>query len=106
MPETNHEKVAPAWLGIVSFLLYSSFFLFLTYKYGYNEGDNTWIRELNYTIIQISIITAISFDVADKFLQKRGKHFPIFDFIHRTISGCIGGMLIAFPLFIIMLLKI
>lgn len=101
----DNKKRAPAWLSIVSFLVYSSFFLFLMYKYGYSKTDTSWIRELNYTIIQISFITLIVFDATDKLLNKNAKYFFVFDFMHRTVSGCIAGMCIAFPLFIIMLFK-
>ncbi len=103
MSEIDNEKRAPAWLSVVSFLVYSSFFIFLMYRYGYSNTDTSWIKELNYLIIQISFITAIGFDIADKLLKKSGKYSPVFDFIHRTISGCIAGMCIAFPLFVIML---
>lgn len=76
------------------------------YRYGYEKGNNAWIRELNYTIMQISFLTIIGFNITDKFLKKNGKYFPIFDLIHRIIYACMGGMSIAFPLLIIMLLKI
>lgn len=70
MSEIDNKKRAPAWLSVLSFLAYSSFFLFLMYRYGYSNTDTSWIKELNYSFIQISFITAIGFDITDKLLKK------------------------------------
>lgn len=103
MSEADNEKRAPAWLGVLSFLAYSSFFLFLMYRYGYSNTDTSWIKELNYLIIQICATILFLFYLIDEYLKKQNKSLFWFDYAYELVSDCIIGMSIAFPLCIIML---
>lgn len=105
MAKTENKKRAPAWLGIVSFLVYSSFFIFLMYKYGYSHTDTRWIRKLNYTIIQTSATILFVCYWVNEYLTKQNKQSSWFGDVYDLVSTCIIGMSIAFPLFIIMLFK-
>lgn len=105
MSEIDNKKRAPAWLGVLSFLTYSSFFLFLMYKYGYSKTDTSWIRELNYSFIQICSTILLVFYLIDGYLKKQNKILFWFEYAYDLVSACIIGMSIAFPLFVIMLFK-
>ncbi|WP_143823537.1 hypothetical protein [Moraxella equi] len=103
MSEIDNKKRAPAWLGVLSFLAYSSFFLFLMYRYGYSNTDTSWIKELNYSFIQICATILILFYLIDEYLKKQKKSSFWFDYAYDLVSACVIGMSIAFPLFIIIL---
>lgn len=105
MSEIDNKKEHLLGLVFYLFLAYSSFFLFLMYRYGYSNTDTSWIKELNYSILQISAFLLISLNMIDAVLKKRGKHVVWFDFIHRITSAVLAGILLAVPLFIMMLFK-
>lgn len=103
MAEIDNKKRVPAWLGVLSFLTYSSFFIFLMYRYGYSNTDTSWIKELNYSLIQICATILLLFYLINEYLKKQNKRLFWFDYAYDLVSTCVIGMSIAFPLFIMIL---